>query len=688
MPLSTGSNFAIFPLHLILQTPDGPRCGCGWTDCPRVGKHPACDWGDLIRAEKRRSPDHPRAGYGIATGERSGVFVVDLDGEEASFKFDELGGSAETYTVETGRPGGGWQLYFKLPEGVRTHNTVKELWTNGLKGEDAQGIDTRGEDGYVVMSGSPHVSGKIYRVVNDVPPAEIPAWLLTWIKARPARSVAQVYPGDVTDATERAYRRTLYTAYLREEARPCVKGQGGDQTLFPVVQRGAYDLQLPVADVLELIREHYDPRCDPPWGSELEERVTHKSHDAKTNSTRPRIQPLPWDLAHRAVSASGKAKAKVGGLGEVWGGWAEPVLPPVYLLEGLIPENKVCVFFAEGGSVKSWCAFSLAISVATGQPWLGKSVQQGRALILDYEDGRYEFQRRMRILGGGVINDLPELGYLYCGPQLDKQELWLTLATMGLKLIVVDTLGAGMPPNADQNATSFSEAIKLAGRFTECGCTVVFVAHANKNGGLRGSSDIRDQSDVVFAFEPVSETDDIKRMRMICNKPGPQKRPLPVNVELSDEGLRTFEDEANQVSRNASTPEAIQAAILLNLAGGPVETGDKLRKLVGSRGQDVDDARKILEGRGEVRKIPDVGFVLNDERARTDRVLAQVHAYDGWTSEGQLADAAFVTAQFVRGLTRPSYGRDADGKQFLKRGPVIARRSTGDGANGFIEVES
>lgn len=35
-----GFNLAVFPLHLIVQTPEGPRCGCGWADCPRVGKHP------------------------------------------------------------------------------------------------------------------------------------------------------------------------------------------------------------------------------------------------------------------------------------------------------------------------------------------------------------------------------------------------------------------------------------------------------------------------------------------------------------------------------------------------------------------------------------------------------------------------------------------------------------------------
>src|SRR5690606_17221204 len=79
---------------------------------------------------------------------------------------------------------------------------------------------------------------------------------------------------------------------LQHKAPICIEGQGGDRILFEVVQYGAYDLALPVRDVLKLIEEHYDHRCIPPWGDELERRVIHKAIDAKTRSTRPRQVPL------------------------------------------------------------------------------------------------------------------------------------------------------------------------------------------------------------------------------------------------------------------------------------------------------------------------------------------------------------------------------------------------------------
>jgi AAA domain len=240
----------------------------------------------------------------------------------------------------------------------------------------------------------------------------------------------------------------------------------------------------------------------------------------------------------------------INSFGIIWGGWDEPVIVPPYLLEGLIPSEKVCTFFAEGGSIKSWVAFELAISVATGRPWLGSfnvnAGKPGKALILDFEDGREEFKRRKQILVRGGNDPLPLLGYKYSNTDVLDPQVWLDLATLDLTLLVVDSLGAAMPGDADENATTFAAAVKHAGKFTTyTKTTVIFVAHANKTGGLRGTGAIRDQSDCAFTFVPISETEngEEKRMRLVCDKPGPQKKPKPVNIMLSDRGLVSFKEE-------------------------------------------------------------------------------------------------------------------------------------------------
>ncbi len=394
---------------------------------------------------------------------------------------------------------------------------------------------------------------------------------------------------------------------------------------------------------------------------------------------------LPPDMAHLA-GAKDKSEifqksvtvqdSGLGTLGERWGGWDKPVLPPIYLLEGIIPEAKVVTFFAEGGSVKTWSALALAIAVATGKPWLDQyAVKQGKVLYLDYEDGPYEVSRRVSILNNR--EDVPDLGYLYGGPQIDRAGLWTALAQKVLdeqiKLVVVDSLGAGMPGDADENTTAFAQGIKIAGRFTETGCTVVFVHHSNKSGGMRGTSAARDQSDCVFKFEPVSETDAVKRMRMVCDKPGPQRRPKPVNVELTDRGLTTFVDDVNEKGRNASTPEDLEGAVLLALKDGPLLTKDDVRRAVGKDRNKVYEALKNLEEANKVTHIEDVGYVLNSPEAREARVLESVRSFFGRESEAALAARSHVSTKFVKAMV-------------LKK--VLRPRVVGDMSSGFQESAS
>ena len=651
----------VFPLHPIINEEGGAKCACGNEDCDRVGKHPAVRWAQLKLGDAVPLPV-PGAGAGIKTGAAplgSGVIVVDLDGPEAAEWFAAKGPWPYTFTVRTPR---GWHLYFQHP-GFPVRNSAGDL---------AKGVDVRGDGGFVAAPGSPHRSGATYTVAADVAPVAAPGWLLEWLSTRPAPTPPQAYAGDVTDPKERQRRRELYAKYLAE-APPCIEGQGGDGQLFEVVQHGAYDLALPTEDVLELVAEHFDPRCDPPWGGDLDRVVAHKAHDAKTKSTRPRQEPLPDDpvieryfggeardpslISAEALSTPPKPGMCEGSipddLGERWGGWDQPLDPPPYLLEGIIPAAKVVTFYAQGGSVKTWSALALAIAVATGQPWLGVyPVRKGRALYLDYEDGPYEFQRRVRMLTGG--QDVPDLGYLYSGPQIDKVAFWVKLTqhaqAKNISLLACDSLGAAMPGNADENATSFAEGMKLAGRFTETGCTVLFVHHANKAGGIRGTSAIRDQSDVVFQFDQVSETDDVKRMRMICDKPGPQKKPPPVNIELSDKGLYTFKDEAADLGRNAQSKDDVETAILLavasaELAGRPYKSCHALIEAVpipGRKQTKLDRIAAMVEA-GDLA-VTKAGVVADSPDKRRARVLALLRSDIVCRTKADIAKHAAVPA--------------------------------------------
>ena len=140
--------FAVFPVY----EPVGiGKCSCGKQDCR--GKHPRTANGctdattDAVTIREWWTK-WPNASIGIATGKKSGLSVVDLDGQ-AGITSGKLLGLRSTVTVMTGN---GEQLYYADQNGL-LGNSVKKL---------ATGVDTRGNGGYVVAPPSLHPNGKRY----------------------------------------------------------------------------------------------------------------------------------------------------------------------------------------------------------------------------------------------------------------------------------------------------------------------------------------------------------------------------------------------------------------------------------------------------------------------------------------------------------------------------------------------
>jgi len=158
--------FRVFPCH----TPMPNECSCG-AGCASPGKHPRTLHGcrdatadrTMIEAWWDRWPD---ANVGVATGEE--LHVLDIDGHHAQAKLDALcrehGSLPPTRAVRTGREGGR-HLWFRPPAGALPGRRL------------AQGIDTRGEGGYVLAPPSLHKSKRTYEwEIPDATVATLPAW--------------------------------------------------------------------------------------------------------------------------------------------------------------------------------------------------------------------------------------------------------------------------------------------------------------------------------------------------------------------------------------------------------------------------------------------------------------------------------------------------------------------------------
>jgi putative DNA primase/helicase len=175
----------VHPLYEV--DPSTQTCACyRGAECPEKfrGKHPRLSgWQDKATTDEATIREwwsrHPRAGVGIATGEASRVWVLDIDGHEAMAWYDAqlvAHGMAPTLGVRTSR---GAHLYWRWADGVMVRNA------QGI----APGVDVRGEGGYVCAPPTVHRSGHVYTwVIEDGwarTPTDPPAWLLELVRERP-----------------------------------------------------------------------------------------------------------------------------------------------------------------------------------------------------------------------------------------------------------------------------------------------------------------------------------------------------------------------------------------------------------------------------------------------------------------------------------------------------------------------
>lgn len=81
-----------------------------------------------------------------------------------------------------------------------------------------------------------------------------------------------------------------------------------------------------------------------------------------------------------------------------------PPLP--WLVDDLIPEGYLSLLVGDGGTGKSLLALHLCLCIAAGREFLGKEVQQGQVLYLDYELDRRMLLRRAFKVAAGMKLDL------------------------------------------------------------------------------------------------------------------------------------------------------------------------------------------------------------------------------------------------------------------------------------------
>lgn len=183
----------------------------------------------------RRWPD---ANVGIRTGAESGLIVLDVDvpaGTKALAELERKHGKLITARVLTGS--GGWHHYFRHPDRP-VRNSAGSL---------GDGLDLRGDGGYVVAPPSVHESGNRYKWTRELDRlADPPGWLLEDADRR--RNGAAPKVDTIIPAGSRNAELTSIAGTLR--------------------RRGLGDVE-----ILSLLVEVNRQRCRPPLADDELERI-------------------------------------------------------------------------------------------------------------------------------------------------------------------------------------------------------------------------------------------------------------------------------------------------------------------------------------------------------------------------------------------------------------------------------
>ena len=176
-----------------------------------------------------------------------------------------------------------------------------------------------------------------------------------------------------------------------------------------------------------------------------------------------------------------------------------------YLIPDLLPCPGTVMIHGAGGDGKSMSAWTIAKHVARGIPFSVRGdlvpVEAGPVLILNGDQSEVQVQQQMRDLEFRRTDPVT----VVMGWDLNWYYRFVKLVEKHRpKLVIIDSItGCSRGSAFDENKKEFAGPIYWLsnnnGRLFPA-CTIVLIHHANKTGGFRGSTAIRDAVDEVWGL--------------------------------------------------------------------------------------------------------------------------------------------------------------------------------------------
>lgn len=276
------------------------------------------------------------ANIGIPTGAVSGLLVLDIDpgGDESlAALLVRYGSLPKTREVKTGR---GRQLWFRHP-GVSIRCNAGAL---------GQGLDIRGDGGYIIAPPSLHPNGQQYRFLNDCRFAEVPERFIMLLTQAKIEADSNHDLGNKIPTGQRNAKLTSIGGSLRRKG-------------------------LPKEEICEALRSINSRQCDPPL-SEIEV--------AGIAASVARYSPGLIATASVPTKPSGFTLV---GLEDLL---ARPDTPINRVWQERLAAGTVSAVVSKPKVGKSTFARNLCLAVARGDHFLGLPTTRGLCVYLALEE--------------------------------------------------------------------------------------------------------------------------------------------------------------------------------------------------------------------------------------------------------------------------------------------------------------
>lgn len=540
----------------------------------------------------------PTANIGIATGAVSGgLVVIDLDvdkdkgidGRMTLREWEAVHGKlpGDTWLAITGR--GGYHYFYRDTARVKNRTGLYE------------GIDIRGDGGYIVAPPSIHPNGHAYEWEQDpilYPLAEADSIVYDFLFPVPDRwdkqtmkMPEQIPEGERTNALMRLVCSQQAKGLSDEAIRAAVRAENDLKCVPPLTEK---ELETEVFPALK----RYEKGTAPYRGKDFSRR-------SEWNAQPPKVKPGPVKL----VSIDQVEEKE-----------------PEWLITDYMPKGQITVLAGDGGAGKTtiWCAIAAAVSSGSqcflnhDNPFAEKC-EPGKVLFFSSEDSaEYTLKGRLRragaMLGNVFYLDLaddhfPEIKFN--APVLEEY-----IKEYRPKLVVFDPLQSFIPPDVQMGQRNAMRACltPLTGLGEKYGTTFLIIVHTNKQVGLWGRKRIADSADIWDIARSVliagEAGDGVRYISQEKSNNGPLAQTVLFRLDTGKVDFEGYSDKKDKdfvTTAQAATYQAPARAdakefILDYLKDGEKETADLdgMMKAQGISGRTLERAKAELKKYGKI----------------------------------------------------------------------------------------